>query len=121
MQARLIGWLLIVALFVLTVQHMHVHLEHHDAVSAQDHEHVITLHFSVDNVASADHGDAVFMLTPEGMLKQSGDRLLLAAILVCLLLLGIACNSRNRQIILHILPRSGWYFIAPPLRAPPCL
>ena len=122
-QVRFIGWLLIAALFVLTVQPMHVHLEHNDAASAQDHEHVIDLHFSADNVTSADHNDAVFPVTPEGMLKKSGDNFLLAAIIICLsfLLLGVAYTRRQRLIVSHILPRSSWYSIAPPLRAPPCL
>lgn len=122
-QVRFIGWLLIAALFVLTVQPMHVHLEHDDAASAQDHEHVIDLHFSADNVTSVDHNDTVFPVTPEGMLKQSSDNPLLAAILICLsfLLLGVAYASRQRLFIFHILPRPGWYSIAPPLRAPPCL
>ena len=122
-QVRLIGWLLVAALFVLTVQPMHVHLEHLDAVSGQDHDHVIGLHFSADNVAPPNHNDAVFPLTPEGLLKKSGDHPLIAVILVylSLLLLSAACCSRLRQIILRILPASSWYSIAPPLRAPPCL
>ena len=122
-QVRFIGWLLSAALFVLTVQPVHVHLEHKVTASAQDHEHVIDLHFSADNVASTDHNDAVFPVTQEGMLKKSGDNPLLAAILVCLsfLLLGVAYANRQRLIIFRILPGSGWYSIAPPLRAPPCL
>lgn len=122
-QVRFIGWLLITALFVLTVQPVHVHLEHKVTASAQDHEHVIDLHFSADNVASTDHNDAVFPVTQEGMLKKSGDNPLLAAILVCLsfLLLDVAYTNRQRLIIFRILPRPGWYSIAPPLRAPPCL
>ena len=110
LRSRAIGWLLIAALIVLTVQPMHVHLEHADDASAQNHEHVIDLHFSADNVTSADHNDAVFPVTPEGMLKNSGDNLLLAAIFICLsfLLLRVAYTSRQRLITLHILPRPGW-------------
>ena len=121
-RARFIGWLLIAALVVLTVQPVHVHLEHKDAASAQDHEHVIDLHFSHDNVTSADHNDAVFPVTQEGMLKQYIDNPLLAAILICLLFLlpGVVCTGRQRLIIFRVLPGSGWYSIAPPLRAPPC-
>ena len=123
LRSRAIGWLLIAALIVLTVQPMHVHLEHADDASAQNHEHVIDLHFSADNLTSAEHNDAVFPVTPEGMLKNSGDNLLLAAIFICLsfLLLRVAYTSRQRLIVSHILPRSSWYSIAPPLRAPPCL
>lgn len=122
-RVRFISWSLIAALFVLTAQPMHVHLEHNDAVSEQDHEHVIDLHFSADNVTSADHDDTEFPLTPEGMLKKSGDNPLLAAILVCLLflLLGVAHTSLQQLIIFRILPGPVWYSIAPPLRAPPCL
>lgn len=122
-QVRFIGWVLIAALFVLTVQPVHVHLEHKVTASAQDHEHVIDLHFSADNVASTDHNDAIFPVTQEGMLKKSGDNTLLAAIIVCLsfLLLAVAFTGRQRLIIFRILPGSGWYSIAPPLRAPPCL
>lgn len=122
-QVRFIGWLLITALIVLTVQPVHVHLEHKDAASAQDHEHVIDLHFSADNVTSTDHKDAIFPVTQEGMLKKSGGNPLLAAILVCLsfLLSGVAYTGRQRLIIFRILPGSGWYSITPPLRAPPCL
>lgn len=122
-QARLIGWLLIAALFALTAQPIHAHLEHKDAVSEKDHEHVIDLHFSADNVASFDHNDAVFPLNPEGMLKQASNNPLLATILISLsfLLLGVACTVRQRRTIVRILPRSSWYSIVPPLRAPPCL
>ena len=123
LRSRAIGWLLIAALIVLTVQPMHVHLEHADDASAQNHEHVIDLHFSADNVTSADHNDAVFPVTPEGMLKKFGDNPLLAVLFLCLsfLLLGIPFTSRQRLITLHILPRPGWYCITPPLRAPPRL
>jgi len=123
LQSKAIGWLLIAALFVLVVQPMHMHLEHNDDTSAHGHEHVIDLHFSADNVVSDDHKDAVFPVTPEGMLKKSGDNPLLAVILICLsfLLLSVAYTSRQRLSIFHILPRSSWYSIAPPLRAPPCL
>ena len=122
-QVRFIGWLLITALFVLAVQPVHVHLEHKVTASAQNHEHVIDLHFSADNIASTDHNDAVFQVTQEGMLKKSGDNSLLAVIIVCLsfLLLGVAYANRQRLIVFRILPGSCWYFIAPPLRAPPCL
>ena len=122
-QVRLIGWLLISALLVLTVQPVHVHLEHKDAASAQDHEHVIDLHFSADNVTSTNHNDAIFPVTHEGIRKKSGDNTLLAAILICLLflLLCVAFTGRQQLFIFLILPRSGWYSIAPPLRAPPCL
>ena len=122
-QVRFIGWLLITALFVLTVQPVHVHLEHKVTASAQDHEHVIDLHFSADNVASTDHKDTVFPVTHEGMLKKSGDNSMLVAILVCLLFLlpGVVYTGMQRFNIFRVLPRSGWYSIAPPLRAPPCL
>ena len=122
-QVRLTGWLLITALFLLTVQPVHVHLEHKVTASAQDHEHVIDLHFTADNVASTGPNDAVFPVTREGMLKKSGVNPLLTAILVCLsfLLPGFVYINRQRQIIFRILPRSGWYSIAPPLRAPPCI
>ena len=123
LQSKVIGWLLIAALFVLMVQPMHVHLEHKDDASAPGHEHVIDLHFSADNITSDDHKDTVFPVTQEGMLKQSGDNPLLAVILVCLsfLLLSVAHTSRQRLFVFRILPRSSWYSIAPPLRAPPCL
>jgi hypothetical protein len=102
---------------------MHVHLEHADSGSIQDHEHVIDLHFTADNVTSDHHHDAVFPATPEGMLKKSGDNPLLAVILIYLsfLLLRVAYTSRQRLISSYIPARSGWYSIAPPLRAPPRL
>ena len=123
LRSRAIDWLLIAALIVLTVQPMHVHLEHTDDASVQDHEHVIDLHFSADNVTSDHHNDAIFPATPEGMLKKSGDNPLLAVLFLCLLflLLGIPFTNRQRLIPLHNLPRSGWYSITPPLRAPPLL
>ena len=123
LRSRAIDWLLIAALIVLTVQPMHVHLEHTDDASVQGHEHVIDLHFSADNVTSDHHNDAIFPATPEGMLKKFGDNPLLAVLFLCLsfLLLGVTSTSRQQLIVSHILPRSSWYSIAPPLRAPPCL
>ena len=47
---KLIGWLLVSAVFVITVQPMHVHLQHTDDASSPIHEHTIDLHFAVDNI-----------------------------------------------------------------------
>ena len=69
-RSRAVVWLLIAALLVLTIQPMHVHLEHADDASPQDHEHVIDLHFSSDSFTSNDHKDTIFPVTPEGMLKK---------------------------------------------------
>lgn len=122
LQFKVIGWLLIAAVLVLTVQPMHIHLQHIDNVSAQVHEHAIDLHFSIDNIVSADHKDAaVFPVTPDVMLKKLGDNPLLAAILVCLLILLLTAATLvgQRPVIRFLRPASGRYSIAPPLRAPP--
>ena len=63
LQFRAIGWLLIAAVFALTVQPMHAHLQHIDDASSLVHEHAIDLHFAVDNIVATNHKDgAVFRL-----------------------------------------------------------
>jgi hypothetical protein len=123
-QVRAIGWLLIAALFALTVRPMHVHLQHIDHASSLTHEHAIDLHFTVDEFTPADHEHAaVFPATPDVMLKKFSDNPLLAAILVYLsiLLLSVAFANRQPPTIRFIQPKPGWFLVAPPLRAPPRL
>jgi len=123
LQFKAIGWLLIAAVFALTVRPMHVHLQHIEDASSLTHEHAIDLHFAVDNIGPIHHGHAaVFPATPDVMLKKLGDNPLLAALFVCLsiVLLGVAFENKQRPTISFIQPRPGWFFIAPPLRAPPC-
>jgi len=121
-QFKSIGWLLIAAVFTLTALPMHVHLQHIDDASSPIHEHALDLHFAVDSIAPTHHEDAVvFPVTPDVMLKKLGDNPLLAAIFVCLsiLLLSVAYTVRQRPTIRFIQPKSGWFSIAPPPRAPP--
>ena len=122
LQLRGIGWLLIAAVFALTVQPVHVHLQHIDDASSPVHEHAIDLHIAIDNIAPGSHEDgAVFPLTPDVMLKKIGDNPLLAAIIVCLtiFLLSVAYTDKQRPSIRFILLKPRWFSIAPPLRAPP--
>jgi len=122
LQFKAIGWLLIAAVFALTVQPMHVHLQHIDDVSSPIHEHSIDLHFAVDNLAQADHEDgAVFPVTPDVMLKKLGDNPLLAAIIVFLsiFLLSVAYINKQRPTNRFIPLRPVRFSISPPLRAPP--
>ena len=66
LQFRAIGWLLIAAVFALTVQPVHAHLQHIDDASSLVHEHAIDLHFAVDNIVPTNHEDgAVFPVTPD--------------------------------------------------------
>jgi hypothetical protein len=122
LQFRAIGWLLIAAVFALTVQPMHAHLQHIDDASSLVHEHAIDLHFAVDNIVATNHKDgAVFPVTPDVMLKKLGDTPLLAAIIVCLaiFLSSVTHTNKQRPTIRYIKPKLGWFSIAPPLRAPP--
>ena len=124
LQFKAVGWLLIAAVFALTVRPMHVHLQHIDHASSLTPEHAIDLHFAVDKFAPTDHEHAaVFPVTPDAMLKKLGDNPLLAAIFVCLsiMLLSVAFADKQRPTISFIQPRPGWFFVAPPLRAPPYL
>lgn len=121
---KAVGWLLIAAVFALTVLPMHVHLEHTGDASSLIHEHTFDLHLEVDNIAPDHHEDTlVFSVTPDVMLKKLGDNPLLAAIFICLsiLLLSVARAGNIRPGIRFIQPKPGWYSIAPPLRAPPRL
>jgi len=124
LQRKAICWLLIAAVFALTVQPMHIHLQHIDDTASLTHRHVIDLHFTVDNLDPANHKDAaVFAVAPDVMLKKLGDNSMPAAIFVCLsiLLLSIAYTIKQRSTISFKRPKPGWYFLAPPLRAPPRL
>ncbi len=124
LQFKTIGWLLIAAVFALTVQPMHVHLQHIDDASSLTHEHVIDLHFAVDTITPTHHEHAaVFPVIPDVMQKKLGDNPLLAAFFVCLsiLLLSVVIANRQRPTIRFIPSKPGWFFIAPPLRAPPQL
>ena len=123
-QSKTIGWLLIAAVFALTVRPMHVHLQHIDHASSLTHEHTIDLHFAVDHFAPTTHEHAaVFPAIPDVMLKKFGDNPLLAAIVVCLLflLLSIAFANGNPPTVSLIRPTPGRFFLTPPLRAPPAL
>ena len=122
LQLRVIGWLLIAAVFALTVQPVHFHLQHIDDASSLIHEHAIDLHIAIDNIAPGSHEDgAVFPLTPDVMLKKIGDNPLLAAIIVCLtiFLFSVAYTNKQRPGIRFLLLKRRWFSIAPPLRAPP--
>jgi len=124
LQFKAIGWLLIAAVFALTVRPMHVHLQHIDDASSLTHEHAIDLHFAVDTIAPTHHEHAaVFPATTEAMLKKLGDNPLLATFSVCLsiVLLIVALANKQRPTTGFIPPGPGWFFIAPPLRAPPHL
>ena len=124
LQFKAIGWLLIAAVFALTVRPMHVHLQHIEDASSLTHEHAIDLHFAADSIGPSHHGHAaVFPATPEVMLKKLGDNPLLAAIFVCqsIVLLSIAFENKQRLTTSFIRPEPGRFFIVPPLRAPPHL
>jgi disulfide bond formation protein DsbB len=122
---KAISWLLMAALVLLTLQPIHVHVQHVDDPAASIHHHAIDLHFSVDNIVASDHQDAaVFQVTPDATVKQLGDNSLLAAMLISLLILFLSTAPGRRQRLANsfLPPRSGGYFsIAPPLRAPPLL
>jgi len=122
LQLRVIGWLLIAAVFALTVQPVHFHLQHIDDASSLIHEHAIDLHIAIDNIAPDSHEDgAIFPVTPDVMLKKIGDNPLLAAIIIWLtvFLLSVAYSNKPRPTIRFILLKRRWFSIAPPLRAPP--
>ncbi|MFC1771789.1 hypothetical protein ACFL3A_00395 [Pseudomonadota bacterium] len=114
--------MLIAAVFALTVQPVHFHLQHIDDASSLIHEHAIDLHIAIDNIAPDSHKDgAIFPVTPDVMLKKIGDNPLLAAIIVWLtiFLLSVAYSNKPRPTIRFILLKRRWFSIAPPLRAPP--
>jgi len=122
LQLRVIGWLLIAAVFALTVQPVHFHLQHIDDASSLIHEHAIDLHIAIDNIAPDSHEDgAIFPVTPDVMLKKIGDNPLLSVIIVWLtiFLLSVAYSNKPRPATRFILLKRRWFSIAPPLRAPP--
>jgi hypothetical protein len=122
LQLKVISWLLVAAVFALTVQPMHIHLQHVGDASSLIHEHAIDLHLAVDNIAPANQEEgAVFEVTPDVMSKKPGDNTLLAGIMVCLsfLLFLVAFSFGPRPTVRIIRPIPGWFTIAPPLRAPP--
>ncbi len=124
LQPRVIAWLLIAAVFALTVQPIHVHLQHIDNASSVVHEHAIDLHIAVDNIVPDNHEDGtVFPVTPDVMLKKLSDNPLLAAIIVSLsiFLFGVAYTNKQRPTIRFIQLKPVRFSIAPPLRAPPHL
>ena len=119
---KAIGWLLVTAVFALTVQPLHVHLHHVDDASSLIHEHAVDLHLEVDNIAPDHHeGAVVFSVTPDVVLKKLSDNPLLAAICLYLsvLLLSIGFSDTRRPAIRFNRPKPGRFYIAPPLRAPP--
>ncbi len=119
---RIIAWSLVTAVFALTVQPLHVHLQHTDDASSVIHDHVVDLHAEVDNIAPAGEEEGtVFPVTPDVLLKKLGDNLLTAAIIVSLyvILFSIAYTNSRRPTVLVIQPAPRWFCIAPPLRAPP--
>lgn len=117
-----ISRVLIVTLAVLTLSPLHAHLHHVDDVaSSSAHEHVVDLHLLTDT-AKHNHSDdaTVLSTTPDVLIKKVDDGSLLAALLVCLLvLLRIVQPALDRLANTSFtVPRSHYHF-APPLRAPP--
>lgn len=123
-QARLVSGLLVLAVFMLTIQPMHVHLQHADHPAAPVHDHDIGLHHVIDDIASTDHlYHGILSLTPDVMLKHVGDYPLLTAIIVCLAILlpAIKREIRQRPTIRPTRRKPGRFSLIPPLRAPPVL
>lgn len=119
---KVIAWTLVAAVFALTVQPLHVHLQHGDDASSVIHDHIVDLHAEVDNIAPAgDEQGAVFPVTPDVLLKKLGDNSLTSAIIVSLfiILFSVAYINIRRPTVLVVQPAPGWFYIAPPLRAPP--
>lgn len=117
-----LAWLLIAAIVALTVQPMHLHLQHVSSDISVIHDHVMDLHLGNDSIDPSGHDDsAVFSVTPDVMLKKVDDNFLFAVLFVCLITLvsrvAVHCKKRPRSTS----DRAGrsLFSISPPLRAPP--
>lgn len=121
-QFRQISWMLIVALFVLTILPAHFHLHHPEHDNGHAHEHVVDLHVFPAGADAAHHQDAhILKASPDGVIKNLFAKflpfLLLAVLLTCLAIPAARRLRRPEQAVL--IPTCNRASHSPPLRGPP--
>lgn len=124
---QIINRLLIAALLVQVLLPMHFHLHHDADPGVQGHKHVVDSHVLIDSKATehlADGETHTLKSTPDAIAKHKTDTGVIFALMVCLLvLLPLALLMVNRQWrdIREFVHHSFYYYLAPPLRAPPAV
>ena len=120
-RGKIIGWLLVVAVAVLTCNPVHIHLLHDEGALTGDAAHVAHVHTLADfnHPIQSERGHT---LDPLGgnTLKSSGFHVPLFALLLSVLLLSPPRTHTRRHRRSMTRPNSSLFrHRTPPLRAPP--
>ena len=118
---KAINWISIFAVLVMVLlpSHFHYH-HHHDEVTSHD-SHAIDLHLdNLESLQSLDEDDALNFTTATIDKKSSSSFAPLVLFFVLFTLIPLLCSGVRTNRFNRILTfNSLFYFISPPLRAPP--
>ena len=118
---KTINWVLIAAVLVMVLFPSHFHYHHHHDEVVNHDSHAIDLHLdNLESIQSLDEDDALDFTTVAVDKKSSSNfsPLVLFFVLFTLIPLfssGLRLNRFNRKLSFNSL----FYFLSPPLRAPP--
>ena len=117
-----IGWLLVLAVLLITLLPAHYHLHHLYSTATATHAHVIDLHLTIDEVGDSHHDEAASIASsPDGIVKKSTAAFpLFIALAIVLTILPIL---KTRTLIhpahKNTALQQSYPHFTPPLRAPP--
>ena len=123
-----ISWLLVAAIFFITLFSAHYHLDHSDnenlySVDAIQHNHVIDLHSITDAAGQAHHIDeaSTIMASPDGIVKKISLAFSMTFLFIIVLsflpLLYKTIRSRINRNDIEL--EQNYPYFSPLLRAPP--
>jgi len=113
----------VAAVLALTLLPAHYHIHHPTSVDPSAHSHTVDLHVlsSMPDSTHHDSSEASFATTPDGFVKKQDSTfhlfLILAIFLICLPILYKP--SQARPFNWNIPLKRTYFYLTPPLRAPP--
>lgn len=122
---KIICWLLITAVLLVTLLPAHYHLHHLIHSGSASHEHSTDLHFVMNKADQSHHEDNAhsYAAVPDGITKKAASAFIIFTFLIISLALISFLNFRINRRPNYGTPglRKTCYYFYPPLRAPPLL
>lgn len=118
-----ISWLLVAAILFITVlpARFHFHHQNTENTATHEHEHLVDLHLSTNETLQTHEEEGAVTFTLASLDKKNNPTFTpLALFLILFILLPLIKSKAGiRPNISHFRYKYLFYFLSPPLRAPP--
>lgn len=118
-----VSWLLVAAILFITVLPARFHFHHQNTENTVTHEHLVDLHLSTNETLQTHEEEGAVTFTLSSLDKKSNPTFSPLALFSILFVLFPLIKSKAgiRQNVIHFRYKHLFYFLSPPLRAPPQL